>query len=679
MKLDNFFHPQSILIVGASANPKKLGAQVLSNVIGSGYLGQIIPINPKGGRISGLRVYPNISELSRGVKDMSKALAVVVIPASIVPMEIENLAKAGVKNIIIISAGFKEVGREGKLLEDKLISLASAYNLNILGPNCLGFINHFSRLNASFSKSYGLNGSGVAVFSQSGAIGSAVLDWSLESGAPLPLFVSLGNKAVLNETDFLNYFLENKHSVEYKNTSAIVLYLEEFSDGKELIRVVSQLSRYKSVAILKSGKTSAGALAAKSHTGSMTGSWLVAEAALERAGAIILDDLTDLFSFLEFSRRPFALKTVNLAIVSNAGGPAVLATDASYSLGLKLGPLNKKIQTQLAKIHISNPLDLVGDAKALDYRLALQNILADRNFNSVLIILSPQTSSEIEATAKEIALLAKKYPKKIVVTSFIGGKALKPALEILSLSGVPNFDSPELALNIISKLNSAIANQLKFGAVTKEKIIKTKKVADLNYVQAMNFLRKYSIKTAKTVSLAKIDSLKMPLALKASGPDFIHKTDKKAVYLNIDSEIKLNKAVDSLKKIGAEKNDNIIVAQEMLISGQEILVSFKRDSSFGPVFMIGAGGIYTEVLKDFVLLFPYFKQKDVLQAISNLKIYPLLSGARGKDLLDIKSLAKVLLSLQKIAMEFPDIYELEINPAVVYKKGVVAADVRVIK
>ena len=679
MKLDNFFHPQSILIVGASSNSKKLGAQVLSNVIGSGYLGQIIPINLKGGRISSLRVYPNISELSRGVKDISKALAVVVIPASIVPMEIENLAKAGVKNIIIISAGFKEAGHEGKLLEDKLISLASAYNLNILGPNCLGFINHFSRLNASFSKSYGLNGSGVAVFSQSGAIGSAVLDWSLESGAPLPLFVSLGNKAVLNETDFLNYFLENKHSVEYKNTSAIVLYLEEFSDGRELIRVVSQLSRYKSVAILKSGKTSAGALAAKSHTGSMTGSWLVAEAALKRAGAIILDDLTDLFSFLEFSRRPFTLKPVNLAIISNAGGPAVLATDASYSLGLKLGPLNKKIQTQLAKIHISNPLDLVGDAKALDYRLALQNILADRNFNSVLIILSPQTSSEIEATAKEIALLTKKYPKKIIVTSFIGGKALKPALEILSLSGVPNFDSPELALNIISKLNSAVLNQLKFDPVTKEKIIKTKKVADLNYIQAMHFLRKYSIKTAKTVSLAKIDSLKMPLALKASGPDFIHKTDKKAVYLNIDSEIKLNKAIDSLKKIGAEKNDNIIVAQEMLISGQEILVSFKRDSSFGPVFMIGAGGIYTEVLKDFVLLFSDFKQKDVLQAISNLKIYQLLSGARGKDSLDIKSLAKVLLSLQKIAMEFPDISELEINPVIVYKKGVAAADVRVIK
>jgi acetyltransferase len=477
----------------------------------------------------------------------------------------------------------------------------------------------------------------------------------------------------------LNYFLQNKKSVEYKSTSSIVLYLEEFSNGQDLVRIISQLSKYKSVAVLKSGKTSAGALAAKSHTGSMTGSWLVAEAALKRAGAIILEDLGDLFSFLELSRRPFSLTPINLGIISNAGGPAVLATDACYRLGLKLKSFNKKLSVSLPKLHIANPLDLIGDAKALDYKLALQNILVDKNFNTVLVVLSPQTSSEIEATAKEIALLAKKYPKKIIVTSFIGGKSLQMALNILSVAGVPNFSSPEEALRVLSFIDRAADNCLAFPVAKDMKSFNQKTIKDLSYVAAMNFLKKYGIKTVKTVSFDNSKSLKMPLVLKATGPDFIHKTDKRAIYLNINSEVELNEAKLALSRIGGDKGLNSIIAQEMLLASQEIIVSFKRDHYFGTILMVGAGGIYTEVLKDFSLLLPGISEKNILKSIMNLKIYPLLSGARGQNSLDIKSLVKVVLALQKMAWEYPDILEMEINPLILYKKGAIAADIRIIK
>lgn len=689
MSINHFLNPSGVALIGASREPKKIGHQILRNIIESRFNGKIYPINLKGGHILGLEVLTGLEKIKTGNKSM--ILVVLAIPAVFVLAEVAKAGKLGYKNLVIISAGFKESGDEGKTRELELIVLAKKFKLNILGPNCLGFINNLANLNLSFARSKPLTtgrASGLAFLSQSGAIGSAVLDWFEEQKINFELFVSLGNKAVCSENDFLEALLY-EHEVK-----AVFLYLEEINQGERLLNLISRLSKLKPVFVLKAGTTNLGSQAAKSHTGSMAGSSEIVMTGLHRAGAIVLDSLEEFLELLEFfrplnwqSKRP-----ADLIIVSNAGGPAVLSADEVERLNLNLAPLKTSLVLKLKKnipalVNINNPLDLLGDAETDRYELALKAILADPANTQVLVLLTAQTMTKPLEIARVIARLEKLYPRKNIFTSFIGGSAVKSANEYLEAQQVAIFPSPEAALQSWQKLFNYLQGRKSLRIYKPVKTSKAKKISQetgfYDYLKSFQLLSKYKIPVIKTKKYSDklLVKLKFPQAIKIVGPDFIHKSDKQAIILNLKNKAELKRAVKELKQSFAKlllNPLNYLVIQEMREDRQEIILGFKHDESFGPIIMVGQGGIYAEVFKDIKLTTADVNIKEALNIINSLKIGAILRGARGQKAYDIKSLAQTLVSLARLAREHPEIKELDINPLFVQTSGVEAIDVRII-
>lgn len=691
-----FLQPRAVAIIGASKEPTKIGYQILKNIIAAKFPGRIYPINLHGGLILGLKANLSLADLK--YKNKKELLIIMAIPADFVLDELLKAGKLGFKNFVIISAGFKESGPAGKVREEKLKAIAQKYKLNILGPNCLGFINNLAHLNLSFASSRPLSAgrhSGLAFLSQSGALGSAVLDWFDEQKINFELFISLGNKTVCSENDFLEILLKEKR------VKAIFLYLEEISQGERFLNLVSRLAKQKPVFVLKAGTTSLGGQAAKSHTGSLAGSNEVVMLALKRAGAIILNSLEESFDLLEFfrplnwqSRQP-----ADLIIVSNAGGPAVLSADEVEELGLNLAPLSPALAQVLKKkipvlVNLNNPLDLLGDADPKRYELALDIILRQATNTQILVLLTAQTMTDPLAIAKIIVRLAKKYPAKNIFTSFIGGTALEKANKYLRAQQIAAFSAPEAALVSWQKLFNYLKTRSALKIYSTPKSFKSflsarhrlntdSLVGFYDYLKSLALLKKYKIPTVMTTRYfnALPLSFKFPLALKVVGPDFIHKSDRQAVVLNLTSLTGLKRAAITLKKRYAKflKNPlNYLIVQEMETKRQEIILGFKRDLSFGPVLMVGQGGIYTEVFKDIKLSLADLNFKSALSLIKELKIDPILEGTRGQKMLDVKALARAWVNLARLAKEHPEIKELDINPLFVKTKGVAAADVRII-
>ena len=655
--LKSFFEPKAVAVIGASNKPEKLGYQILRNIL-NGFQGKLYPVNPKELKILGLKAYEEI-----GAIKPAPDLAVIVIPATFVLEEIKKCATAGVKNLIIISAGFGESGPDGKILETELKALAAKYKLNILGPNCLGLISSDVRLNATFAEKTEFEKDAAAVLiSQSGAVGSAVLDFLAGKNIGLNSFVSLGNKAVMDESDFFEYL------AEHKKINLVVAYLESIVDGCKFMSATSRLALKKPVAILKAGRTSAGAKAAMSHTGSLAGSNAAVLTGLKRAGVIILDDLEDLFDLLILSERQRLLEgDLSLSIISNAGGALVLSVDAA---------VERQITLDITR-------DIIGDADAERYRKNLVEVLRTSKAAAVLVLLTPQTSTEIEKTAEVIVELQKKYPRKLLLASFVGGQSLIKAEKILGAGGIPSFKYPERAVRIVD----AYFDYLKKRATLKPYIDKKSenktspeelKNIQLDYLKSFAMLKKYKIPAVKTTKadLENLRKAKYPAVLKIVGPKLIHKTDAKAIFLNIKN---YEEAATALKSSPAFKQaDNYAVIQEKIKGGQELILGFKRDAAFGPLLMLGQGGIYTEVLKDIVFEVDDLDLKRAQEMISSLKIFPILNGARGTKPLALATLAQTLVALAKLAKENPQISELDINPLFIDEAGVKAADVRII-
>lgn len=681
MKLDSFLNPRSVAIIGASADPKKLGAQVLGNLLAGGFKGKVYPVNLKEKKIAGLAAYASISELERKVE-----LAVIVIPASLVAAEVEKCAAAGVRNIVILSAGFAEAGAEGRVREEEIKTLAARHGLNVLGPNCLGLMSAASKLNLTFARAEN-RGGGVAFLSQSGAIGSAVLDFAAEKNFGFSKFLSLGNKAVLDENDFFDQLAADQ------DTKLVIAYLEEIKNGERFMEKVSHLARTKPVAILKAGGTAAGAKAALSHTGSLAGSHQAVMAGLKRSGCIILESLEEIFNLMVFAQKGVWPAAAELHVVSNAGGPVVLLADQASTLGLRFGTYSKETARKLAdklppSVHIANPLDIIGDADAARYEQALEQILKDKKVANLLAILTPQSSSETEATAEAIVRQSKKHPKKIVIASFIGGAAVRQAKTILERGGVASFSFPEAALGLIKKLfenrraakfiKSYRARKAQAGGKKKGEPFGSAQGKQLDYQASLELLRTYGIPIVATVEVqtaARLDKLSYPLALKAVGKGLIHKTESKAVALNLKNPAEARRAFANFSGL-LKRGSNYCVAQPMA-QGLEMILGLKRDPSFGSVIMAGLGGIYAEVIKDVALTVGDIDKKSALALIQSLSSYKILAGARGSKY-DVQALAGAIISLARLAREHPEIYELDINPLFVKEKGVEAADVRII-
>lgn len=660
MSLNYFFNPTAVAIIGASSNPLKLGRQILDNVVAGGFKGKVYPINLKEKKIAGLKSYADLNGLP--AKEAKSTLVVIAIPPQFVVPEVKKCGELGFNNIVIITAGFKETGEAGKKLEEEILAIAQKYKLNILGPNCLGLINTWSKLNATFAAADKETGN-CALLSQSGAIGSASLDWLRIKDFNFGYFISLGNKAVLDENRIFEYLADDKH------IDLVIAYLEEIKDGRRFMEIVSRLVKKKPVAILKAGTSAAGGQLAMSHTGSLAGSAAAVKAGVERAGAIWLENLEELFNLLVIFRKDswHSRGPQDLYIITNAGGVSVLTVDEASRLQVPFG----------------RSLDILGDADAAKYEEAILKMLADKKVNNLLVLLTPQTSTECLKTAQAIVSAAKKYPRKLIMTSFVGGKEILAPRELFAKNGVATFEYPEEAVRSFKKLIAYKESLNNLQPYNPSRIRAKKTVHSNDYLKSLQLLKEYKIPTAKTVrySSDKLSSYKYPAVLKAVGPDFLHKTDKGGVIANLKNESSLSAAAAQLKKNNKrafENLENYLVVQNQVGHYQEIILGFKRDAAFGPLLMIGWGGIYTEILKDFKLAISDIDQNRALELIKQLKIYPILNGARGQKKYDVKGIARAVVNLARLANEHPEISEFDINPLFVTEKEVIAADVRII-
>ncbi|MFA5076480.1 MAG: acetate--CoA ligase family protein [Patescibacteria group bacterium] len=684
--LNKLFSPKSIAVIGASREKTKLGHTILVNILKYKYRGRVYPVNPGAKKILGLVCYPSVLTIKAEVD-----LAVVIVPSVVVPAVLVECGKKKITNVIVVSAGFKEIGGAGVELEEKIKQIAKDYDINLLGPNCLGILDSVSNLNASFADGMIQPGQ-VAFMSQSGAICTAMLDWAKLNKLGFSRFISLGNKAGVTENELLEFLASDRE------TDVILAYLEGIADGQKFLQLAKQITRHKPLIILKAGQSAQAQQAIASHTGSLAGADEAVSAAFKQAGVIRAYSLGDLFNYLKlFSSQPLP-RGNRVAVVANAGGPAVMTTDAiaqSQLIMAKFSPattkfLKKNLPTT-ANIH--NPVDVVGDARADRYQVALKAVLADQAVDGVIVILTPQTVTEIAKTAQLIVELSKKYHKP-VVTSFIGGERVQTGIDILDQHGIPDYDYPEQAVRALgamaeyNKTRKQENRKAKLRAMDPTVWHKIQKNLNRSKVQvawqdAEEILQSYQIPLVKSAiannpaAAQKIaQKFGYPVVLKVVAPKLIHKTDAGGVAVNLKTPIDVQSAFKRLNKI-AKKFDGQILVQPMLLGAKEIIFGIKRDPQFGPLLMFGLGGIYVNILKDVTFRIVPIDQVEALKMIGEIRAFKLLQGARGEKGVNLKSIADISVKLGQLASDFPQIKEIDINPAMATDRGCFAVDVRI--
>ena len=691
--LEAFTNPRGVAVVGASPSPGKLGHAVLQNVIQYGYKGGIYPINPKASEILGLPAYPSVKNIPGPVD-----LAVVLVPAVAVPGVIEECGQSGIKGAVVITSGFREVGREGRQLEQQLIENARRYGMHIIGPNVLGIIDTVASLNASFAAGMPRKGH-IAFMSQSGALCTSILDMALGQGTGFSRFYSIGNKADLNEIDFLHAWSEDPE------TNVIVAYLEGITDGAEFMKTARKVTRKKPVVSIKSGTTSAGARAASSHTGTLAGSEKAYDAAFKQVGIVRAGSVQDLFDFTQaFDRQPLPVSNA-VAVVTNAGGPGIMASDAIERIGLRLASLTPEIQQKLraalpAAASVVNPIDVLGDAPADRYELAIDAALSDPHVGIVLVVLTPQTSTQIPETARVLGELSIKY-KKPTFAAFMGDVAIRPSLEILTEYKVPNYQVPERAVAAISAmwnyrqwLDTPELN-LSPLAVDREKVqqvidrVRSEKRATAGDTEAKDVLAAYGVPLPKSVLAKNADeavnaaeTIGYPVVMKIASPDILHKTDIGGVKLNLTSATDVRDAFDLIIYRATRHMPDATIwgcqVQQMVKGGKECIIGVNRDPQFGPLLMFGLGGVYVEALKDVTFRVAPIDLREAREMLSEIRAYNLLRGVRGEKPSDLDKIADTLVRVSQLVTDFPEIVELDINPLLVFPagQGVLGLDMR---
>jgi len=684
--LDPLFKPSSIAVIGASRTPGKVGHEVLRNIVNSGFKGRIYPINPNASEILGLECYPSVLDVDGNID-----LCVVAVPAEIVPRIIGGIGEKKVKILIILSSGFKESGVEGAKREDAVMNVCRKHKIRVLGPNCLGIIDMYTPLNASFAPTLPRKGN-ITFISQSGALGTALLDWAIEEGIGFNKVVSLGNKADIDETELIQELMDDD------STKVIILYLEGVENGRQFVRVAREVTQKKPLIILKSGITSAGARAVSSHTGTLAGSDLAYTVAFEYAGVIRVTTTEELFNLAEaFSTQPIP-QGPNVAIITNAGGPGILATDACEKFGLKIAPMTASIVEKLRQklpsaASFFNPIDLLGDATAERYRFAIDTVLQSEDVHNALIILTPQAMTNPRETAETIIELKRKFPEKPVVTSFLGGKRVEVAIETLEGGKTPNYAFPEKAVQALSSLYRY--KEYKFSPpqrdivqfeVDRERVkILLKKVADdgratLKAFEAMEIVNTYGISTpplqfAATAeeAVTKAEQMGYPVVLKIESPQILHKTDIGGVKLDVASSDEVRTSFYELVGRAHIFNPRATIlgvnVQKMIPSGREMIIGMNRDLTFGPMLMFGLGGIYVNFLRDVSFRLSPLSKESAWEMIEETKAYTLLRGIRGEPSSDIDSVVDVMLRVSQLVTDFTQINEIDINPLFVYEKG----------
>ncbi len=689
-KLNSFFYPKSIAIIGASRQPGSVGYSLLANLIDSRFQGILYPVNPKATGILGIKSYPTVMDIPDIVD-----LAVIIVPSPIVPSVLEECGKIHVSGAIVISAGFKEIGGEGIELEKKVQQVIQKYDISLMGPNCLGVINtdSASSMNATFGTQMSKEGN-ISFISQSGALCVAVLDYAKESNIGFSKFISMGNKAGLTENELLLYLKNDP------KTDVILMYLEDLANGREFMKIArettSSPSHPKPIIALKAGRTLLGAKAASSHTGSLAGSDKVYDAIFSQCGVLRGETLEEIFDYVKaFSSQPLP-KGENVAIITNSGGPGILATDSCIRYGLNIAFFDQNTVKSLKKIlpptaSLNNPVDLIAEAQEEQYEGTLREILNDKNVHSSIIIVTPTTFTKVEKIADAIVKTAKEF-KKPVLCCLLGVYDVSGGIEILEENGIPAYRFPESAARVLSKMTQFTwwlrrpqtgIKKFRVNKVRAESIIDSVKKEGRHFLlehESYEVLKAYKFPVISS-SLAENEgqaveaaqNIGFPVVLKIASPDILHKFDYGGVKLNINNKSEVRKAYrEILENILIRKPDaNIrgMIVEEMALQGKEIILGMNRDSQFGPILMFGMGGIYVEALEDVTFRLAPIRELTAKLMITKTKTHKILQGFRGGPAYDVKAISECLKKLSQLVTDFEEIKELDLNPLIVYEKG----------
>jgi len=692
--LENFFNPDSVAVVGASIKHMKLGNQILENLLKDGFPGRIFPINAKADsttRIMGIKAYPSLVEVPQPID-----LAIVVVPNRWVLSVIQDCGTKGIDSVVIISAGFKEVGEQGAKLESELLKLSKNLGIRILGPNVLGIIDAHHRLNASFAPASPPAGN-IAFLSQSGALGCAILDEAEGEGMGLSKFISLGNKADLDEVDFLAML---KDDVE---TDVILGYLEGIKRGRDFISVAKEVTSQKPVVMIKAGRSDLGKRAASSHTGSLAGQDEAYDVAFQASGIIRANSLREAIDLARgFSSQPIP-HGKRVLLLTNGGGAGIMATDACEQFSLELANLEDQTKEKLKEklphdSSVANPIDILGDAKSDRYEIALEAILTDPNVDGVIVLLTPQSDSDEDETAR---LIMKISPgtKKTILTCFMGQKKVKGAIKILQNHGIPNYADPEDAVRVFEAMFrygewlKRPKEAVKTFPVSKSRVdhILNESVKEgyleIGGERALQIMKAYGIPTVENYLVRELDealevaeSLHSSLAMKIESPAILHKSDTGGVLLNLklaNVETSFYKLMERAKRIVQANRIRGISIQPMAKEGKEVLIGVSWDDVFGHLIKFGLGGKYVEIYRDVSTKLVPLTSSMTEEMIGETKVISrLLKGVREESPSDVAKVEETLLRFSQLVCDFPRILEIEANPLVVWEKGAMVVDAR---
>jgi len=690
-RLSNILRPKSIAVIGASRKEGSLGRMFLEAVLRMNYKGKIYPINPKAEDINGIKVYPDLDSLPE-----KPDMAVILLAHKFVLQSAEILGKAGIKDVIVISAGFKEVGGEGIAREKELIALGKKYGMNLLGPNCMGIFNtapEFS-FNGTFSPTLPKPGH-TAYISQSGALAVAVLELNAETDLGFSIFVSTGNKADITDNDALEFLLEDD------NTKVVTLYLESIDQPAGFGEICRKLSAVKPVLAVKAGRTASGLKAASSHTGALANPDHLADAFLRQNGVLRIDTLQELFDTaraLEMQPLPGG---PGVAVVTNAGGPGILASDAVENAGLKLASFQQKTIEALesflpAEAASGNPVDMIASANHETYTKAMEIVLEDENVDAVLlIIVQPPVNTTAGKIINEMKSVVQKSGKTIIPV-IMAQKNEKAGLDIFKELKLPVYSYPESAVKVLGRMYqySRIQQQMKQSAKERP-IVQTAaaippgaggqaKAADL-----FELLKSYKIAATPYIISRDADEitgfqkeLNSKIVLKTANEEIIHKSDEGLLKLHLDTEAAVRAAYaeieQSLKQKLPAGIQPLFLAQQQMNPGPELVIGGKRDPQFGPVVMAGFGGIFIEVLKDVIFRFAPLSEKEALMMLDELRSQALFAGFRGQPAVDKEAFAKTIHKFSILLAEHEEIVEMDLNPLIwsAEKQEAVVVDLR---
>lgn len=699
--ISSLFCPASIAVIGASRRPESVGYAMVDNLLRGGFKGSLYLVNPKGQEICGHNCYASVEEIPEPFD-----LAVVIVPPVTAVKALRSCGEKGAKAAIVISAGFREVGEKGREIEDELTAVAAEFGMAMLGPNCLGMINTDPSylVNASFARTMPKAGN-IAFVSQSGALCTAVLDYAKGAGIGFSKFISLGNKAALHEIDLLNYLKEDSQ------THVILMYVEDLVDARQFIEtsreITGDLSRSKPILVIKSGRTAQGAQAAQSHTGSLMGADEVYDAIFAQAGVLRMDSTQQMFDLaIAFSRQPFP-KGPRTAIVTNAGGPGIMATDTCIRSGLTLARFEPATEAALKKVlpstaNIHNPIDVIGDARADRYEEALTIVAKDPNVDSLLVILTPQAMTAIEETARVIVKVSKEIDIPLVAC-FMGITDVSGGVQILEDHGIPHYRFPENAGQVLglmyryqewiqrprtsvkcfsvdtSKVKTILQNTAKSG----QSMVPIDQAMEI--FQAYGFpVLPFGFAKSGQEAVEAAERIGYPVVVKTISPQIVHKFDFGAVRLSLKNRDDVLKACGEMtakfQQVYPQGSLDGFFVQTMSAKGTEVILGMSRDAALGPTLMFGLGGIYVEVLKDVTFRLAPIRERSAELMVQSIRSYRILQGVRGEKPADVAKITECIERLSQLVCDHPEILELDINPLMVHEegKGASVLDARII-